>query len=259
VNLYITDANNNRIRKVDSTSGTITTVAGNGVAGFSGDSGPATSAQLNYPDGIGLDSNGNYFIGDARNNRVREVTLATGVISTVAGNGVPGLAGDGTAATGAELYFPSRPFINSAGDIYIADFQNNCVRKVSAATGIITTVAGNGLSGYSGDRGPATSAQLNGPISVALDTAGDLFIADANNGRIRAVNTGTSAVTLLGVTIQPGQIATVAGDGVAGFTGDGGLATAAEINGPTGLLVDSGGNLYFADSHNNVIRKVTGP
>jgi sugar lactone lactonase YvrE len=256
VNLYITDSNNERIRKVDALTDEITTVAGNGTTGFSGDGGPATSAQFNFPDGVALDSNGNLYVGDAYNNRIREVTISTRDITTVAGDGTPGYAGDGGIATNSELDFPSRPFIDSAGDIYIADFQNNRVRKVDASNGIITTIAGDGVAGFAGDGGAATIAELNGPLSVALDPSGVLYIADVNNERIRAVNTTANSVTVMGVTIQPGQIKTVVGNGHAGYYGDGGSGTNAEVYFPTGLTIDSAGNLYFADEHNNVVRKV---
>ena len=258
VNLYITDANNERIRKVDAITDEITTVAGDGTAGFSGDSGPAKNAEFNYPDGVALDTNGNLYIGDARNNRIREVTVANGNIATVAGNGVAGYSGDGSNAANAELDFPSRPYVDPKGNIFIADYQNNRVRKVDGTSGIITTIAGNGVAGLTGDGGPATDAELNGPLSVALDPSGILFIADINNERIRAINTTTNPITVLGITVQPGQIVTVAGNGQAGYHGDGGPAVNAEINFPTGLTVDSAGNLYFADAHNNVVRKIVG-
>ena len=258
VNLYITDANNERIRKVDALTDEITTVAGNGTAGFAGDGGPAPSAELNYPDGVALDTNGNLYIGDARNNRIREVAIPGGTITTVAGNGVPGYSGDGNLATNAELDFPSRPFVDATGNIYIADYQNNRVRKVNASTGLITTIAGTGVAGFAGDGGTATSAELNGPLSVAFDSSGIVYIADVNNERIRAVNTTANPITVLGTTIQPGQIQTVVGNGQAGYFGDGGPATNAEVNFPTGLTTDAAGNLYFADAHNNIVRKVIG-
>ena len=256
VNLYITDGDNDRIRKINALTDEITTIAGNGFAGYSGDGGLATSAELNFPDGVAIDSNGNLFIGDALNNRVREVTIATGDITTVAGDGAQGYSGDGAPASQVELFFPSRPFIDSAGNIYIADYKNNRVRRVDATTKIITTVAGTGSAGYSGDGGAATSAELNGPISIVVDSAGVLYIADAANERIRAVNTNTNVVTVFGVAIQPGVIQTVVGSGVAGYQGDGGKATSARINGPTGLALDPQGNLIFADSANSVVRKV---
>ncbi len=258
VNLYITDADNERIRRIDAQTDEIMTVAGDGTAGYSGDSGPATSAELNFPDGVAIDSNGNLFIGDAKNNRIRELTIANGVIATVAGDGPAGYSGDGGIATSAELNFPSRPFIDPVGNIYIADYGNNRIRKVDATTGIITTIAGNGTAGFSGDGGAAINAELNGPLSVALDSSGTLYIADVNNERIRAVNTTASAITVLGITIQPGQIETVVGTGAVGYAGDNGLATSAQINFPTGLTIDSQGDLIFADAHNNVVRKVIG-
>jgi sugar lactone lactonase YvrE len=258
VNLYITDANNQRVRKVDALTGIITTLAGTGVAGYSGDGGPATSAELNFPDGVGLDGDGNLYIGDALNNRIRKVTAATGVITTVAGNGVAGYSGDGGQATNAELNFPSRPALDAAGNLYIADYQNNRIRRVDTSTGIIATVVGNGVGGFSGDGGLATIAELNGPISVTVDALGNLYIGDINNARIRVVNTTTNEETVLGTTIQPGNIVTVAGDGIVGYAGDNGAATDAEINFPTGLLVDTQGNLYFADANNNVVRRISG-
>ena len=257
-NLYITDANNNRIRKVDVGTGVITTVAGTGTAGFAGDGGPATNAELNFPDGVALDAAQNVFIGDAGNNRIRKLEVATGIITTVAGDGVAGYAGDGGLATNAELNFPSRPALDSQGNIYIADYQNNRVRRVDASTNIIMTIAGTGIAGFSGDGGAAASAQLSGPISVALDASGNLYIGDINNERIRVVNTTMDPASLLGITLQPGEIETAAGNGLAGYSGDGSLATSAQVNFPTGLLIDIQGNLYLADANNNVVRRVTG-
>ena len=258
VNLYITDANNNRIRKVNAVTGVITTVAGNGTAGFSGDGGPATGAELNFPDGVGLDSAENLYIGDALNNRVRKLNVSTGIITTVAGNGVAGFAGDGGLATNAELNFPSRPALDTPGNLYVADYQNNRLRRIDASTNIITTIAGNGTSGYSGDGGLASIAQLNGPLTVTVDQTGNVYIGDINNERIRVVNTTSNPISLLGVTIQPGNIQTAAGNGFAGYSGDGGPATSAQLNFPTGVLIDAQGNLYFADANNSVVRLITG-
>ena len=220
---------------------TITTVAGNGTSGFSGDGGPATSAELDYPTGVAVDSAGNLFIADTFNARIRKVTPA-GAISTVAGNGTLGFSGDGGPATSAELRLPDGVAVDSAGNLFIADETNNRIRKVTAA-GTISTVAGNGTAGFSGDGGPATSAELFQPAGIAVDSAGNLFIADGSN-RIRKV---TAA----------GTISTVAGNGTAGFSGDGGPATAAELNQPSDVAVDSAGNLFIADLMNSRIRKVT--
>ena len=236
-NLYIADYGNNRVRKVS--NGVITTVAGNGTQGFSGDNGPATSAQLYWPGGLAVDSAGNLYIAD--NNRIREVS--NGVITTVAGSSLDGgFSGDNGPATSARLYAPSGIAVDSAGKLYIADTGNNRIRKVS--NGVITTVAGSSLDGgFSGDNGPATSALLSGPSGVALDSAGNLYIADFGNSRIRGVSNGV--------------ITTMAGTGSQGFSGDNGPATNALLFLPYGVALDSAGNLYIADSGNMRIRRVS--
>ena len=155
----------------------ISTIAGNGTAGYSGDSGPATAAELSSPYGIAIDNAGNLYFADTANNRVRKVASGTGIISTIAGNGTAGYAGDGGPATNAELQSPAGVVLDSAGDLYIADQGNNVVRKVSAS-GTITTVAGNNEIGYSGDGGSAINATLHAPAGVAIDSAGNLYIAD---------------------------------------------------------------------------------
>jgi len=237
-NLYIADFWNNRIRKVS--GGTITTVVGNGGGGFSGDGGPATSASLYFPCGVAVDLAGNLYIADTYNGRIRKVS--GGTITTVAGNGNHGYSGDGGPATSASLYQPEGVAVDSAGNLYISDTFNNRIRKVSGGT--ITTVAGNGSKGFSGDGGLATSASLYYPWGVAADSAGNLYIADSNNGSIRQVSGET--------------IATVAGNGTQGYSGDGGPATSASLYYPYGVAVDSAGNLYIADSSNSRIRKVSG-
>ena len=238
-NIYFSDDGNNRVREI--AGGNINTVAGDGVAGFSGDNGQATAAELSFPNGVIVDSSGNLYIADSTNHRIRKV--AGGVITTIAGNGNLLFSGDQGQAVAATLYFPSGVATDSAGNLYIADRSNNRVRKV-ATNGIITTVAGNGTAGYSGDQGPATSAELNGPFGVAVDTSGNLYIADAGNNRIREVTTN-------------GTINTVAGNGIPGYSGDNGPATSAELQSPFGVALDTGGNLYIADSANNRVRKVT--
>ena len=237
-NVYIADTLNNVVRKV-SPNGTISNFAGNGGAGSSGDGSAATSAQLHGPEGLAVDAAGNLFIADTLNAKVRRVSAASGVITTVAGSGTPGSGGDGSAATSAQLNLPIGVAVDSSGNVYIADFGNSRVRKVSASGATIGTVAGNGSTGYSGDGGPAVKAQLNGPQGVAVDAAGNLYIADTENNAIREV---TSA----------GLIATVAGNGIAGYSGDGGQATSAQVGNPVGVAVDAAGDIFTVDASNRV-------
>ena len=239
-NLFIADRNNERVRKVD-TSGNISTVAGNGTNGFSGDGGPATTARLNLPRDVAVDSSGNLFIADRSNHRVRKVDTS-GDISTVAGDGTNGFSGDGGQATSTQLNFPNGVTVDSSGNLFIADQANHRIRKVDTS-GIIITVAGTSTSGFLGDGVAATSTALNQPSDVAVDSSGNLFIADEFNHRIRKVDIS-------------GIITTVAGNGTQGFSGDGGPATSAKLDTPTGVAVDASGNIFFADSSNHRIRKV---
>jgi len=241
-NLFI--ASFHFVSKVDAGTGIITTVAGNGTFGFSGDGGPATSAQLNAPFGVALDSAGHLYIADTGNQRIRKVDAETGIITTVAGNGSFGFSGDGGPATSAQLKNPFSVAPDSAGHLYIADLGNQRIRKVDTGTGIMTTVAGNRSFGFSGDGGPATSAQLHAPLDVALDSAGHLYIADLGNRRIRKVDTGTGIIT------------TVAGNGSFGISGDGVPATSARLASPLGVALDSAGHLYIAENFTHRIRKV---
>ena len=239
-NYYIADTDNHRIRKVAATTGIITTVAGNGTAGFSGDGGLATSAELDAPEGVAVDGSGNLFIADTFNRRIREVAAATGNISTFAGGGAT--FGDNGPATSAQLSEPSGVAVDSSGNVYIADAVSNRIRKV--ASSIITTAAGNGTPGFSGDGGQATGAQLNQPLGVAVDSAGNFYIADALNYRIRKVTT-------------TGHITTVAGNGTQGYSGDGGQATSATFDSIDGVALDASGNLYIAALSDENVRKVT--
>ena len=243
-NLYLADAENNRIRKVDARTGIITTVAGNGTAEFGGDGGPATEAQIDWPFGLAVDSTGSLFIADFENGRVRKVDVRTGTSTTVAGNGTIGGGGDGGPAASAQLLGPASLAVDASGNLYIADSANQRIRRVAARTGIITTVAGDGAGEFGGDGGPATDAQLNQPTGLAFDASGNLFIADAFNHRIRRVDARTGIIT------------TVAGDGTSEFGGDGGPATDAQLNHPVGVAVDADGNLFIADQLNHRIRQV---
>jgi len=242
--VFIADDGDFRIRKVQAGTGILSTVAGNGTPGFSGDGGPATSAGMN-PWGIALDSAGDLFIADQINARVRKVSAKTQIITTVAGNGTPGFSGDGGAATSAELNFPQGIILDSENNLYIPDAQNNRVRMVAQKTQVITTVAGGGPVG---DGGPAKNAILASPSLVNLDADGNYFISDQVNNRIRRVDARTGLIT------------TVAGNGIAGYSGDGGPATSASISTPVwgGVAVDSEENLFIGDTYNYVVRRVDG-
>jgi uncharacterized protein (TIGR03437 family) len=288
-NLYIADSSNHRVREV--AGGTITTVAGNGTAGYLGDSAAATSAELDIPSGVAVDSSGNLYIADTDNYVIRKVAGTT--ITTYAGNYSLGSGGTGDhgLAINAQLGNPTGLALNAAGDLYIADTSNNAIRIVTKATGIIallsigsfnlksprsvavdaagnvyiadtgnsrilkvapvgsitktTTLAGTSVVGYSGDGGPATSAELNNPAGVAVDAAGNVYIADTNNQRIRVVSAAT------------GIISTVAGNGRSGYAGDGGPAASAQLSFPRVVLAAASGNIYVSDAQNNVIRLLT--
>jgi hypothetical protein len=313
-NVFIGDALNRRVREVVAATGIINTVAGNGTGGSSGDGGPATAAQLRGPRGVFVDGSGNIFIADRANNKIREVLAATGDIQTVAGTGIAGFSPDGTLATSAELNGPIGVFLDNAGDMFIADQGNNLIREVVggpggniktvagsgggfpiscngdinaclgvggpatnalvpgpqevvldssgnmfipivldtrnvveevvAATGKLQIFAANGAQNFTGNNGPATKAQLNAPSFAATDGSGNVFIADATNNVIYEVVAATGIIKI------------VAGNGIAGYSGDGGLATSAELSSPSSVFADSSGNLFIADSINNVIRKV---
>jgi hypothetical protein len=241
-NLFIADGYNLRIRRVDAKTGVITTVAGNGSQGYSGDNGPATSASLYFPGDVALDTAGNLFIAE-ESNHIRRVDAITDIITTVAGNGTLGYNGDNIPATTAG-FRPSGVALDDAGNVFIADSTSHRIRRVDTTTGFITTVAGNGTAAYSGDDGPATMASLNYPQKVTVDSAGNLFVSDSNNDRIRRVDAVTHTIT------------TAAGNGTRGFSGDDGSATSAMLNYPEGAAVDRSGNLFIADTGSNRIRQV---
>lgn len=279
-NLYIADGLNNRVRKVS--GGVISTVAGNGTAGYTGDKGPATSAELNNPTGVALDSSGNLYIADSANNVVRMVS-SSGTITTFAGNNTLGYSGDMALATGAQLSNPVGVIADSAGNVYIADTGNNVIRQVYSGNivtyaegftqpdavavdsagniyvadtqgrrivkytnaGVYTTIAGNGYGEFSGDNGPGPNAALYDPMGLAVDSSGNVYIADTFNCRIRKVT-------------PSGIITTIAGNGTLYFSGDGGAATQAALHFPHGVAVDSSGNVYITDTVNSVVRELQG-
>lgn len=241
--LFFADTDNHHVRRIDANTGIITTIAGDGSQGFGGDGGLATSAQLRFPHGVAVAANGDVFIADTQNHRIRRVDAATGVITTYAGTGSEGDSGDGGPATAAELDEPTGLAIDLSGRLTIADTDNHKIRRINAA-GTISTIAGTGDSGYSGDDGPATTARLNHPEGIAYDIVGDLFIADTENDRIRKVN------------ISLGTIRTVAGTGASGFSGDGGGATNAKLKKPTAVALDTLRHLYIGDTENHRVRRV---
>jgi hypothetical protein len=241
-NLFIADRNNNRVVRVDASSGIASQVAGNGTAASSGDGGLATQASINFPLGVVLDSAGNVYISEALGNRVRQVNAQTGIITTYAGTGTAGYSGDGGQATAASLKMPYGIAFDSAGNLYIADVGNECIRSVNVQTGIITTVAGNGTNALSPDGVPAAGASLSMPMWVAFDLSGGLLISETGGSRLRRVDP------------QTGLLSTVAGNGSASFTGDGVAATSAGIAMPSGLAVDPNGNIFFSDGTARVRR-----
>jgi hypothetical protein len=295
-NLYIADMNNSCVRKVVASTGKISTIAGNGTYGYSGDNQPATAAELSTPFAVAVDASGNVYIADRNNSCVRMVN-SSGIISTFAGTGTPGNTGNGGAANQAQLGEPTGIAVDASGNVYIADYSSNAIRMVSG--GIISTIAGNGTQGYSGDNGSAVNAQLNKPTGVTVDASGNIYIADNGNNVVRMVSGGNISTVAgnngmgagysgdggqatsaqlsqpWGVTTGSGNvyiadyanqairqvnssgvISTIAGNGTQGYSGDCGAPTAAQLGLPTGAALDSYGNLYIADNVNNAIRKI---
>jgi DNA-binding beta-propeller fold protein YncE len=238
-NLFIADSRNHRIRRLDRSTGVITTVAGTGNPGFSGDGGPGVLAWLNGPSGVAVDQDQNLLIADSHNKRIRRVDAKTGIIATVAGTGKAGFSGDGGPATAARLDAPTGVAVDARGNLYIADLFNRRIRRVDASTGIMTTVPAFAEEGVEGG--------LVSPRGIAVNQERNLFIADQGDHRIRRID----AIT--------GMMTTVAGDAQKGFAGDGAPATGARLSSPRGVAVDAAGNLFIADSENHGIRAVKAP
>lgn len=246
-NLYIAEYSGQRIRKINTSTGIISTIAGTGTAGFSGDGGPATSASLNTPKAVNVDADGNVYFADSYNSRIRKIDAATGIITTIAGTGSTASSGDGGPAVNAGVPYPVSIGIDATGNLYIAEVNgaSTCrIRKITIATGIITTVAGNSSYGYSGDGGLAVNASLFDPSGVCTDASGNIYICEYDDSRIRKIDAATGIIT------------TIAGNGTNGFSGDGNLAVGATFHSPVGICADINGNLYIADNFNNRIREI---
>jgi len=240
-NVYFSDQFGSRIRKVN-TSGIISTFAGTGVQGYNGDGGMAINAALNNPAGVAVDVAGNVYIADRYNHKIRKINTS-GIISNYAGAGTPGFAGDGGPAVNARLNSPAGLAVDTAGNLYFADYNNSRIRKISKS-GIISTFAGTGFFGFDGDGGPAINAQLSFPTAVAVDRSGKVYISDSANHRIRKVDLS-------------GVISTLAGTDFPGFSGDGGPALAAQLSRASGMAADTSGNLFIADRNNHRIREIS--
>lgn len=244
-NLYIADQYNNRIRKISVSTHKISTIAGNNGTGYNGDNIPADSAKLNTPVAVAVDDSGNVYIADKLNNRIRKVTAATGLISTIAGTGVAGYNGDGIHADSAKIYFPSGVALDASRNVYIADQYNSRIRKITVSTGMISTIAGTDSAGYNGDGILADSARLGLPSGIAVDGTGNLYIADQGNNRIRKVDAITNIIN------------TIIGSGSQGYNGDGIDALTADLYYPHSIALNPSGDIFLSDFNNGRIRKVS--
>ena len=243
-NIYIADISNNRIRKITVSTGFISTIAGTGTPGYNGDGILATTAQINIPSALAFDGNGDLYFADRSNSRIRKITTSTGIINTIAGTGTGGYNGDGIPATAAQINSPNEVSFDASGNLYIADWLNNRVRKINMTTGIISTIAGTGTAGYNGDGINAAAAQINGPCGIIFDNAGNIYIAEFGGARVRKIDTGT------------GNISTIAGTGSFGYNGDGILATAAQLNGCAYIKFDAAENMFIGDGSSQRVREI---
>lgn len=243
-NIYITEWYNGLIRKIGAHTGIINTICGIAGGGYGGDGGPATLAKLSNPGAACTDIAGNIYIPDYSNHRIRKITIATDTINTIAGTGVNGYSGDSGLAINATLSYPSSICVDISGNVYFSEHGNNVIRRIDAATGIITTIAGNGTLGYSGDGHLATNAQLGDPNCVFVDRNNYIYISDYANNVIRAIT-------------PAGIIYTIAGSGGYGYSGNGGPPLDATFRGPTAVCTDDSGYVYIADGNNSVIWKMT--
>jgi sugar lactone lactonase YvrE len=241
--LIFADTGNHRIRRIDGRSGVVTTVAGSGEKGFSGDGGPATAARLDEPYGLAIDPDGNLYFADRLNRRVRRVDAASGVITTVAGDGSDASSGDGGPGVKAGIVEPNDVALDGRGRLYIADVSGHRVRALDLSTGIISTFAGDGRGRHAGDGGPAKDASLSGPRAIRFAPDGRLLILERNGNTLRSVS-------------ADGVVATIAGTGKKGYTGDGGPAKEATFDGPKELDVDARGNILIVDTENHAIRRI---
>ena len=242
-NLYLAEAMNHCIRRIDAATGRITTIAGTGTAGYAGDGGPATAAAFNQPYSLQVDANGDVYIVDRLNCAVRKIDAATGIITTVAGTGEPGYGGDGGPGQRAQLREPNDCFLDGRGGLLIADVQDQRIRRLDLATGVIATFAGNGVKERRGDGRPATEASLLGARAVCTDAAGHAYIAEREGNGVRKVDAN-------------GLMSTIAGTGEFGYSGDGGPALEATWGGPKAIRCDRDGNLLVVDTENHALRRI---
>ena len=242
-NLYEAEATNHCVRRIDAATGVITTVAGVGREGYSGDGGPASEATMNQPYSLDIDGAGNLYIVDRLNAAIRKVEAATGVITTIAGTGEPGDSGDGGPGVEAQLVEPNDCFLDGRGGLLIADVQGQRIRRLDLATGIIATFAGSGENARTGDGGPATQAGIFGARAICMDHLGNTYICERGGNGVRKVDAN-------------GVIATFAGTGERGYSGDGGPALAATWGAPKALRCDAQGNVLVVDTENHAIRRI---